>query len=364
MKCREEWRKSVVEFMEVVQRAGSGEKNHFPFKEGWDLADRAELLERLRKRLAKVGQGLFHQVFGKGNDEDAQCLAEILAGDQPFSLRITSDSFYVPWGLIYTHPSTSGALESDFSQAPDRGFGGFWGLRHVIYHRPKVASYRARRLDSVDGKLAIAAYIDSDLFTKYQLLQLPDDWKHLAASLRLAVRQKRREFEAAFSADPLSDRVAHFFCHGFGSDDDGAASTRIPKIVISKDFEIDRQDLENLRRNRKFRPPPFIFINACQGGQVGTLFFKTVAEAFLSLDAIGIIGPQIDIPVKFAAEYAKRFLSRLIEGPNQNSLVTIGSIVRELAQEFVARQRNPLGLVYSLYCGGECSVDLGRGGRA
>ncbi len=59
---------------------------------------------------------------------------------------------------------------------------------------------------------------------------------------------------------------------------------------------------------------PFIFINACQGAHITTMFYETVAEAFLALDAIGIIGPQIDIPVKFAAEYAKRFLSRLVGG--------------------------------------------------
>jgi len=358
-RCREKWRNLVVEFKEQSKERRHGRQNDFPFKEGWDFAGRPELLERLRGELAKAGDALFFQVFEKGNDQGLADLAKILKGDTRLTLRITSDSFYVPWGLMYTHPSGSPALDSDFSQASDCGFGGFWGIRHIIQHKPGLAPTKAGRLEAVDGKLPTAAYVDDEVFTENQLLELDKDWEHLATRLRLAIRRKRSEFEAAFGADPLVDRLTYFFCHGFGADEQRGASTGIPRIQISPDFQIDRQSLENLRKNRKFRPPPFIFINACQGGQVSTMFYKSVADAFLKLDAMGIIGPQVDIPAKFAAEYAKRFLGRLVNGSNDGTSITIGSIVRDLAEEFVREHRNPLGLVYSLYYGGDCQVDLG-----
>jgi len=358
-RCRETWRKKVVELSKESKRPRHGHQNDFPFKEGWDFAGRPDLLEGFRKELAEAGDGLFYQVFGKGNDKALAELARILKGDTRLNLRITSDSFYVPWGLVYTHPSGSPSLDSDFSQASDCGFGGFWGIRHIIQHKPTEAGITPGRLEAVDGKLPMAAYVDDEVFTQNQLLQLDKDWEHLAAHLRWTVRRKRSEFRAAFGADPLVDRLTYFFCHGFGADEQKGASTGIPKIVISPEFEIDRLELENLRKDQPFRPPPFIFINACQGGQVSTLFYKSVAEAFLKLDAMGIIGPQIDIPAKFAAEYAKRFLGRLVNGSNDGTSITIGSIVRDLAEEFVQKHKNPLGLVYSLYYGGDCQVDLG-----
>jgi hypothetical protein len=324
-----------------------------------------KLLEQVRPELARAGQVFFFQVFEQGDDPGLAELARIFKSDQRgFGLRITSNSFYVPWGLMYIHPSGSPAIESDFSSAADRGFGGFWGFRHIIQHKPPLAPPKNGRLEAVDGKLPMAAYVDDEVFTENKLLQLDKDWAHFTAYLRLAVRRKRSEFDAAFGADPLDDRLTYFFCHGVGGDEKTGASTAIPKIVVSRGFEIDQAELLALRKKRKFRPPPFIFINACQGGQIKTLFYKSLADAFVSLDAIGIIGPQIDIPAKFAAEYAKRFFERLVHGPTDGTALTIGSIVHDLSEEFITRHRNPLGLVYSLYYGGDCNVDLGIKAKA
>ena len=357
--CRETWQRTVVEYSETVNTRRRGIRDEFSFKEGWDLAGRPDILEGLRTELAKAGEGLFFQVFEKQTDEALTELVRILKGDGRFTLRITSDSFYVPWGLMYTHSSGSPPLGSDFSNASDCGFGGFWGIRHTIQHKPMHAPTKAGRLEAVDGKLPTAAYVDDQVFAENQLPDLNKDWEHLTSRLQLAVRRTRREFENAFGADPLVDRLTYFFCHGTGADNKEDAKTGTPRIVVSRDFKIDRVWLENLRRNRKLKPPPFIFINSCQGGQVNTLFYKSPADAFLSLDAIGTIGPQIDIPAKFAAEYGKSFLGRLLKSPHDGRLITVGSIVRDLAEEFVRDHRNPLGLVYSLYYGGDCQVDLG-----
>ena len=91
---------------------------------------------------------------------------------------------------------------------------------------------------------------------------------------------------------------------------------------------------------------PVVFINACQGGKMSSLFFESLGTTMLAKGANCVIGPQIDMPVLFAAEYATRLFDGFLI-PGQR----LGEIVLELTREFATRYRNPLGLTYSLYRG-------------
>ena len=51
---------------------------------------------------------------------------------------------------------------------------------------------------------------------------------------------------------------------------------------------------------------PLVLLNACQGGQMTTLFYKTLAATLLERKAVGLVGPQIDMPAVFAAEFRAR----------------------------------------------------------
>src|SRR5262249_27491704 len=103
---------------------------------------------------------------------------------------------------------------------------------------------------------------------------------------------------------------------------------------------------------------PLVFINACQGGQMTTLFYKTIAAEFLKQNATAVIGGQIDMPAVFAAEYARRLFTKFLDG-SSGRRIRLGPLMRELAQEFVNDHNNPLGLIYSLYRGVDCFVDRG-----
>lgn len=61
------------------------------------------------------------------------------------------------------------------------------------------------------------------------------------------------------------------------------------------------------------------------------------------------------MPAVFAAAFAQRFFEGFLSG--NGTYVRIGPLLRSLTQEFVTKDKNPLGLVYSLYRGADCYVD-------
>src|SRR5262249_16276003 len=127
------------------------------------------------------------------------------------------------------------------------------------------------------------------------------------------------------------------------------------RIALTGGEEITAQEVSFWLKDRLLDSQPLVFINACQGGQMTTLFYQTLAAEFLRLHARGVIGAQIDMPAGVACAYALRLFEEFLKGSNANR-VRIGPLMRTLAQEFFTTYHNPLGLVYSLYRGADCSV--------
>ncbi len=57
-----------------------------------------------------------------------------------------------------------------------------------------------------------------------------------------------------------------------------------------------------------------------------------------------MVGTETKTPAKFAAVWAADFFRRLLPGQ------TIGNAVFEIRKDFLARHRNPLGLLYAVHC--------------
>jgi hypothetical protein len=122
-----------------------------------------------------------------------------------------------------------------------------------------------------------------------------------------------------------------------------------------EDGSISAAELRKWIRHRFGGRAPLIFINACRGGQLGTLVYHnyTYATEFLEQGAICLIGPQIEVPAIFAGEFGKRFFERFIA--DRAPAPKAGDILRDLTREMWGC-RNPFGLVYSLYAGADCHV--------
>lgn len=361
--CRGEWQKALVDYAEVKKGLFKKAKT-FPFQEGWDFQGRPELLRKCGGRLAKAGERLFFFIF---EDNDDPVLREIgrrlrkatVEGGMVFT--ITSDSFFVPWGMLYTHPESGKGLSSDGSNFMKEGF---WGYRHIIEHNTIDIELETGIKPDYDGLIAASMNFDENIDTQLGVSCVIEQQELFERLKRLKVishteRRQKDELQRALEGEDFADRILYFYCHG-----EGASGTDGPSLKSANIRLTDRQPITGsdiafwLRSRRELRTRPLVFINACQGGQMTTLFYQTIASEFLRQKAVGLVGCQIDIPAPFAAEYAKRLLSEFINSQRpMPEKVRLGPLLNELTKEFINVHHNPLGLVYSLYRGMDCYID-------
>jgi hypothetical protein len=358
--CRKVWSQEIVNgFQEKVAKPAGGVRPIFPFQEGFDLKTRPELLQAAFPKLAVAGSNLFSLLFECDSGGDLKRVAQQLRDGcqrqrSQLTLTITSDVFFVPWNMIYVHPEKGAELAPDGSNFKREGF---WGYQHIIEHNTVQVTLPTELKPDAAGKIHASVNIDEGID---QGLGVPCIAPQLAffrgqPGLTAVERRTKPELETALRSAKFDDQIVYFCCHGSGADEGGATSLKQSRLALTDSKEITSADFKVWRNGRSLASNPLVFINACQGGQMTTLFYKTIAAEFLKQDAMAVIGGQIDMPAAFAAEYARRLFTRFLDGsPGQR--VRLGTLMRELAQEFVNDHNNPLGLVYSLYRGADCFV--------
>jgi hypothetical protein len=171
----------------------------------------------------------------------------------------------------------------------------------------------------------------------------------------LKVNSTREEFFNTLTESDFSAKFLYFYCHGQGAGDpQNPNSGNSSHITLTDNEKITVEDIQYILQQKDLICSPFVFINACQGGQMTTLFYKTIGAEFLKRKSLGLIGPQIDMPIVFAAEYAQRFFQIFI---GSQEPVRIGCLMKRLSNDFLFLHKNPLGLAYSLYHGADCYID-------
>jgi hypothetical protein len=122
------------------------------------------------------------------------------------------------------------------------------------------------------------------------------------------------------------------------------------------DDVVSAYDFERWANGTKLPTSPLVFINACQGGQMTTMFYKSFAVELLHEGVVGLVGTQIDVPAVFAVQYAKEIFEKFFDRPTTKKQ-RLGPLVRKVNQKLWDQNNNPLGLVYSLYRGINCFID-------
>jgi hypothetical protein len=272
-------------------------------------------------------------------------------------LTVTSDSFFVPWGMLYVHPGPKDRLRPD---GKDFRWEGFLGYQHIIEHNTEFAELTTAIQPEAGNRLAASVNFDEriDDSLKVQCIGPQLEFLQNHARLRVTLRRRKDELRQALMSDSFADRILYFCCHGIGGTNTEAdlVNLRGAQITLTDDEPITDEDLAYWLRDRQLHSHPVVFINACQGGQLTTLFYQTLAAEFLKRKAIAVLGAQIDLPAVFACAYAHRFFEQFLSGGPQQR-VRIGPLLQHLNREFLAKHCNPLGLVYSLYRGMDCFVD-------
>ena len=368
--CRRAWEKAVV----CLQRQHPSGKPPFfyPFQVCWDFSEEKvqsgeNFLSTAMPSLAVAGEELYRRIFERECDENLKKLSDALRSllrSCQRNIAITSNEFFLPWGMLYTHPIAGESLEAYGKNWRKEGF---WGYQHTIWHNPENIDVKFKIRPN--GRL-LSINFDDRLATA---LQLPIIDEHVQEIVALGggeestpARRRKAELRDAFAKDRDSlERILYFYCHGHGSMDNSGSSSSQPCLILSDGEQVCARDLNDWA-DGKLPTSPLVFINACQGGQMTTMFYQTFASALLNLGAVGLIGAQIDIPAVFAVEYGKRILSEFLRRPDtdrpkspssRGSRPRLGCIMSGVNRRLFDQHRNPLGLVYSLYYGVNCFID-------
>jgi hypothetical protein len=280
---------------------------------------------------------------------------------KPRHMAITARCCFLPWSLFYTHPSDNEELcNTGENWAPQ----GFWGYQHIVSHSPDKHGLYSALHPAIAGPTVIVNADDRLLKPQDEkdeskriasiIAQHFSDVEKLGGSIGLR-RTRRSELAKLFRDGRTNmEPILYFFCHGRGPSRNGEANVG-PSILRMPDGDISGIDLEDWANGMPLPRHPLIFFNACQGGQMTTLFYETFASELLKQEAAGIIGAQIDIPMVFAVEYGHRMLKQFVakgQGP-----VRLGKVFRKVVRSFLDKHNNPLGLAYSLYRGVDCFID-------
>lgn len=355
--CRRTWHETVVDLKELVANKGGGQRWAYPFQDAWDLSSRPELLRTAGARLAVAGAQLYHHVFQCGNeqldliDESLQNASRVKA----LTLTITSDSFFAPWGMLYVHPEEKEELRPDGANFVPEGF---WGFRHIVEHDPEEVNLQCRIKPNGAGLLSLSINIDDRIDGKLKVACIEPQLMFFRSQARIAPVERRAkpELRAAMTEPAFGDQVVYFCCHGIGSGTPDRPNLSNARVSLSDGEPITAEEIAFWLKRRDLESNPLVFVNACQGGQMTTLFYQTLAAELLKRKAVGLIGAQVDVPAIFATEYCQRFFQAFLNGEG-GSRVRVGPLMRELGQEFFQKYANPLGLVYALYRGADCFLD-------
>ena len=358
--CRVAWKQAVVNMTRPNYQS--------PFQQRWEFADAPELLASVAPELAIAGEKLFVSIFELECDEKLLTLAATLREllDKPRCIAFLSEDFFIPWSMLYTQPPDKEPLAADGSNWEASGF---WGYPHILHHSTTDYDFESRIKLSNTGDLPFSINFDDRLFCDQSLVDdsIPLTFgdlikQHIKNIKTLALagnacilRTKKAELKLALTVNRQKiERVLYFYCHGHGSSSGRVASTTSASLSL-KDGEVTAGDFADWAR----RAPPtgaLIMINACQGGQMTTLFYKSFAKQLLREGAVGLIGPQIDVPAVFASAYGELLLQQFLARSSE-SVRRLGPLMQSVNQTMWDTHKNPLGLVYSLYHGVNCFID-------
>ncbi|MFJ8622155.1 CHAT domain-containing protein [Kitasatospora sp. NPDC093550] len=313
----------------------------YPFASTVDFTPLAAVVERRVAELAEEGRYLLETML-EGPGRDLALFRDYLHRTltEHGSLRISFDSdLHLPWPML--------AVDAE---RPDT-WADFLGYRHQV--EQTGAAYPAIQPPYQARTKPVTSLNTDDQLTGVG--RAPEVRKLLEDRSQLTVRTESELLLKALSCAVLDEDVMYFWCHGqFVANDSPYEQLA---VRLSDDRHIDA-DLVRRHRRRHLNAPeavfrPFVLLNACHTGQSAAAELEHLGRALVDLGADGVLGPQIQIPQEFAAEFAFAFLDLYLTGE-----FTAGEITQQLVQRFAREFHNPLALAYSLHCGIDSILEL------
>jgi hypothetical protein len=336
--------------MSVVERRGPD--GRYVFQSGIDIPPSEN--QWALQVLARAGALLFNRIFhhhagGTELSEAGNWLRDRAnEPDSRLKIQIVAKSFPVPWGLLYVGDVRTGAT-LDWEK--------FLGFRHVIDQLPRAKLKSVGRVIASRPHLAISVNINEGIDVEMKSPLVKDQrtyWSSAAQQhkrLRLTSRTTRAEVLQALGGMPEDDQIAYFYCHADSAALGAVSGPGGSYLVMSNKERITLDDLVvEAPKSVQLAGNPLVFINACESAQLSPVFYDGFVPYFMAKGARGVVGTECNMPALFAAEWARRFFERFLHGES------IGDAFFALRREFLEQHRNPLGLLYAVYCDGDTCV--------
>ncbi|WP_369233617.1 CHAT domain-containing protein [Streptomyces sp. R21] len=343
------WKELLVDFQPLAAdgRPAAGSGPDRPYASLVDLRDRptGELYD-IVDELALAGSELLFGTLLGGTDPRVErfgtYLADALAAREGLRIRFDSE-LHVPWPMVCLRPEDVPLTRP--IAGPAGLFPLFLGHRHQIeqtggaypwlggrHEAPVVPTVSLNHDTRVDRKGRTRAAEVAAV---------------LAKDTCFVERTTRAELVRALADGGLCEQVMYFWCHGHFVPN--GSQPAVLALKLTDGTAIDAHTVRERRRSFGDGSPfqPFVVLNACHAGVPaagGDPAF--LGSALIHAGARGVLGPQIEMPQVFAAEYALEFLTRYLRGAE-----TAGEIAHAVARHFADELRNPLGFAYALHCG-------------
>ena len=305
--------------------------------------------------MARAGALLFQKVFfGPGAGADAKTVGTYLreAASDPakrLKLQVVAETAPIPWGLLYVGDAAAGAkLDWDL----------FVGMRHVVEEIPLQTTLAvADSAIASEPRLAISVNVNSGIDAQLGVTVVADQqayWSQAQARrprVGLTSRATRADVLGALGNTATDDQIVYFYCHAetAGLADPGGPDA---SALVLSDAKISLGELAlDAPTSTPLRGKPLVFINACESAELSPAFYDGFVPYFMAKGARGVVGTQCKTPALFAAEWARRFFDRFLDG------AALGDVFLDLRREFLASHGNPLGLLYAVHCDGDTRVE-------
>ncbi|MGW1719918.1 CHAT domain-containing protein [Streptomyces sp. NPDC002156] len=327
----------------------------YPYASLVDLRARPpQELSEIVDELALAGQQLLFGTLLGGTEPRVrrfrEYLAEALSAREGLRVRFDSE-LYLPWPMVCLRPEdvpmrTTGAPD------PAAVYPRFLGHRHQIEQTGGAYPWLSSRREAPD--VPVVSLNHDERLDRRGRTRAAEVAALLAKDTRFVERTTRSELRRALLDADLCEHLMYFWCHGHFAPN-GAHPASLALRLTDPTGTVDAHTVRECRQHLEDGGPfqPFVMLNACHAGLPAEGADPAfLGGALIQAGARGVLGPQIEMPQVFAAEYALEFLTRFLRGGR-----TAGEIAHAVSRYFADELHNPLGLGYALHCGMDARLD-------
>ena len=276
------------------------------------------------------------------------------------TLASDADAFVFPWAML--------CPPSSRQEAPNPEL--IWGLRYRIELAQKYREPYSWPV--MGGKVRIATVLDPGFANSVDHAATLSNVAKTGVGAELIPSQgTKQEVLDGLEVQPPAD-IYYYFCHGFAPGRAAVLASDLLRDLRKLVPELKEEDAkrlwdalldrlekgsdvaamftgaawiteDDLRRAAFFtKGRPIVFLNMCHSADLLPSLRSGLTRVFIDRNAAAVLGTECAVTSIFADMFAEQLLGALLRG------LTIGEALLEARRHFHA-ERNPLGLLYTLY---------------